>query len=521
MRPFLFIFLLFFYLGLQGAEPDSSLATNIKPHEGPNKVGKIGINDRSQEINESTWIYIKNALDYYKKNPPLFIILELNTPGGEVFAAEKISDALKEMDTQWNIPIVAVINNWAMSAGAMIAYSCRFIAVVKDSSMGAAEPVIQEAGGEMKAASEKVNSAIRADFANKASFFDRNPYLAEAMVDKDMIVVEREGKIIKLDGENQIIREGPHPDIVISPKGKLLTLNSEQLLQYKVANVYLPPKKMPQLTPEEKESGKWPASKELLFEDSFFATIPNASVEEYRMDLKTRFLSFLAMPAVASLLMLGMMLGFYLEFNHPGWGAPGALGVGCLVLLIISSFALEVGNFVELIFLAAGLLIIIIDLFFFPTFGILGSLGLFFFLGGLFALLLPGLNAFSFEFDTGTFNAAGETVIKRLGWFSGTLMVGIALIVLITRFITPRPNLFKKFVLAGHEQEGFRAASFQGRPMIGANGTALSNLRPAGKGEFEGEIFEAITKGRWVEKGAKIVVIGYDAGGLIVEEVSE
>ena len=80
-------------------------------------------------------------MDYYKKNPPLFLILELNTPGGEVFTAQKISDALKELDTQMDIPVVAYINTWAISAGAMIAYSCRYIAIVNDSSMGAAEPV--------------------------------------------------------------------------------------------------------------------------------------------------------------------------------------------------------------------------------------------------------------------------------------------------------------------------------------------------------------------------------------------
>ena len=140
---------------------------------GPNRIGYISIKEKSQ-ITQATWIYIKNAVDYYKEKKPAFIILELDTPGGEVFSSQKISDALKELDTQYDIPVVAFINNWAISAGAMLAYSCRFITLVKDASMGAAEPVIAGQGGQMQTAAEKVNSALRTDFSNRAGFFDRN-----------------------------------------------------------------------------------------------------------------------------------------------------------------------------------------------------------------------------------------------------------------------------------------------------------------------------------------------------------
>lgn len=118
--------------------------------QGPNSIGYLYIGDHETAISESTWLYVKQGLEFYKKQRPIFIILVLNTPGGEVFAAQKISDALKEMDTQFNIPVVAFINNWAISAGAMLAYSCRFIAAVKDASMGAAEPVYAGEGEKWK-----------------------------------------------------------------------------------------------------------------------------------------------------------------------------------------------------------------------------------------------------------------------------------------------------------------------------------------------------------------------------------
>jgi membrane-bound serine protease (ClpP class) len=309
-------------------------------------------------------------LEFYKKQSPIFIILELDTPGGEVFAAQKISDALKEMDTQYNIPIVTFINNWAISAGAMLAYSSRFITVVKDGSMGAAEPVYAGEGGKMETASEKVNSALRTDFANRARFFDRNPLIAEKMVDKDPILVLRHGSIIRLENESQIRLTGPDVDIVISPKGKLLTLNAVQMMDYGVADLMLSPAKLSEITPAEQKAGQWPAGKMLLFQAPFFSTIPQATIQSYQMDWKTRFFVFLATPLVSSLLFMGLIIGAYIEMNHPGLSLPGSIAAICLFLIVLSSFSLEIANWLELILLLTGLALILTELFVLPTFGL-------------------------------------------------------------------------------------------------------------------------------------------------------
>ncbi len=324
----LFLFFFLFIMGTAAASDEklmASLKEHIKVHpKGVNKVGLIKIGDRSTSISQSTWLYVKSALDHFKETKPDFLILELNTPGGEVFAAQMISDALKELDTQNQIPVVAYINNWAISAGAMLAYSCRYIVVVSDGSMGAAEPVIASETGEMKEASEKVNSVMRADFANRARFFGRNPYIAEGMVDKDVILVQRHGEIIKLDRENQIKTTGQDPDVLIKAKGKLLTLDAVQLMKYGVADLMVQPKQLVHITPEEREKGEWPASKVLLFTAPFFDSIPNAVVDEFKPDWKTQFFMILANPIVSSILFLGMMVGFYIEMSNPGVSLPGS-----------------------------------------------------------------------------------------------------------------------------------------------------------------------------------------------------
>lgn len=490
-------------------------APHITFQSGNNTVGLITIDDRTSGISQSTWIYVKNALDYYKKTKPAFLILELNTPGGEVYAAQRISDALKELDTQYNIPVVAFINNWAISAGAMLAYSTRYIAIVKDSSMGAAEPLSVE-GGKTEVASEKVNSALRADFANRAAFFGRNPFIAEAMVDKDIILVKRHGRIIKVDSEDQIKKKGPDADIIFKPKGKLLTLNSEQLLQEGVADIYLPPQKLPQITEKELEKGKWEANKMLLFTAPFFTNHQqNTIIDVYKMDWKTKFFAFLANPAVASILFLGLVVGFYMEMSTPGFGLAGTVATTCLFLLILSSYGLELANWLELILLVTGLLIILVELFILPTFGLLGIVGILFFLAGLFGMLLPGLDSISFDYDSNTLNAAGEAVFKRLAWLCGALVASCLLIAYLSSYVTPSFRGFRKFVLTGHEQEGYKASDLE-RPKKGSLGQVVATLRPAGKVVIEDKLYDAMSQGAFIEKGEQIVVKSVDENTLIV-----
>lgn len=490
---------------------------------GPNQIGHVLISDHTSEINQATWLYIKKALDYYKTTKPIFVILELNTPGGEVYSAQKISDALKELDTQYNIPVVCYINNWAISAGAMLAYSCRFIVTSKDGVMGAAEPVVMGEDNTMKPASEKINSALRVDFAGRAQYFDRNPYIAEAMVDKDLILVVRHGQVITVANESQIHSEGPDPDILLSPKGKLLTLTAEQMLTYGVANILLLPQKTDIISESERSSGQWAADKMPLFHAPFFDQIPQATVDSYQMDWKSKLFAFLASPMVSSILLLGLILGFYTELSAPGFGVPGAIGVTCLLLIILSSFALEIANWLEVILLFLGLAIIITDLFVLPTFGLMGFIGLLFFMGGLFGLLLPDLGSVQYEVDTQTFNAAGQIVLERMVWYSGTLLIGAVIIFLLARYLMPSIAVYSALVLHGNEQDASRGY-FAGEdpkhlPPKGSVGEVVATLRPAGKIMINSTIYEALSDSNFIEKGAEIEVIRLEGSVIVVDKI--
>ena len=482
--------------------------------EGPNYVGFLTI-EKERPIDESTYIQVKFALEYYKEKGVAFVLLKLNTPGGEVFSTLKICELLQKLDTNDHIPVVAFIDNWAMSAGAMLAYSCRFIAVAKSASMGAAEPITMGGDGKMETASEKVNSALRAEISNLANYYGRDPLIAEAMVDKDLILVMRGGKVVRLENDSELSKE----DQIISRKGKLLTLNAEQLIAYGVADFMVPPMPVAPITAQEEKEGLWPADKNLLFHEPFFAKIPQATILSYS-DWKIGFFAFLSNPFVSSILVMGLIIGIYLELSHPGLILPAVVAIICLAFLILSHFAAEAVQWLELIILGSGILLLLLEFFVLPTVGFLALLGMLMTFVGIFLLFLPNFEELHFSFDPTEWNIAAHEFVKRLGWFSAAILAALLFIVLIARFLPQRFPLVRRLISKGEQDsaDGFVAGLPPHLlPQIGKEGSALTPLRPGGKIVIEEKIFDAFSDGEWIEKGERIKVFRIEGGKIIVK----
>jgi membrane-bound ClpP family serine protease len=399
----------------------------------------------------------------------------------------------------------------------MLAYSCRFIGIVKDATMGAAEPVLAGEGGQMQSASEKINSALRADFANRAGFYERDPLIAEAMVDKDILLITRHAKVIRLSDEKEILPT----DKVITAKGKLLTLDAKEMIEYGVADFQVDPKKLLPITEEEELAGKWPASKSLLFSHPFFEAIPGTVVDAFKMDWRLAFMAFLASPAVSSMLFLGLMLGFYMELNSPGFGLPGTVGIICLFFIVLSSFALEAVTWLEVIILLTGVILLGVELFIIPGFGFTGITGIILMIGALFALMLPSVSMVDFDFATETLNPAGEVFMERLAWLCGSFILGVIAIALLARYVMPRFYLFNRLVLAGEQNasEGFVAVDEQiVLPSAGEKGVVAATLRPAGKVWIDSELYDAVSSGHYLEKGTEVTVLYTEGSKIVVEE---
>lgn len=494
---------------------DECLASAIHYHpSGSNYIGYLRM-PRDRPIDQSTYLQVKFALEEYRKRNVCFVILRLNTPGGEVFPAMKIAELLQEMDARYHIPVVAVINNWALSAGAMLAYSCRFIATSNTGLMGAAEPVITGSEGKMETASEKIISALRAEFGSLAKFYGRNPLIAEAMVDKEIILVKRNGEIIELQNESDIRSEGANADELITPRGKLLTLDAEQLVQFGVADFMLPIAATLDVTKLELEVGEWPGAQSQLFTYPFFAKIPYPTLIYYQ-NWKIDFFAFLTHPIVASLLMMGLIIGFYMEMSSPGFGLPGIIAVICLGLILLSNFAVEAINWLEIVLIAGGVLLLLAEIFVLPGFGVIGVAGIAMILFGLFTSLVPHFEALHFSWNLNQWNLPTFEFFDRLAYQIGALVLSLLVIALLARFVTPRLLNKSKMILHGDQEGSVAGPEPKTLPPVGTEAEAFTSLRPGGKIRIEHQLYDALTEGNYIERGEKVIVSKIQGSAIIV-----
>ncbi|MEC8306274.1 MAG: NfeD family protein [Chlamydiota bacterium] len=492
-----------FFLGIVALGRGESALERVFPEKegGGRLFGHLAI-DNPRGIDQSTYIYVKMALDHYWEKGVDGIILRLDTPGGEVFSSMRIADLLRESDMQHGAPVIASIDDWAISAGALLAYSCRFIAVAPTAIMGAAAPVIGDGKGGMETASEKVNSALRAEFASMAQFYGRNPLIAEAMVDADMALEEVGGEIVKGTGEG---RE-------ITAEGKLLTLRADQLLDLGIADAELSAV-LRGVVPVSSEESRWEGGRSLLFQAPPFDALLPAEVIRYH-DWKVSLFSFLSHPIVAALLMLGLIIGGYIEFTTPGFGFPGAVAAFSLMLILLSSFALQALPWLEVIFLAVGLLLLAVEILILPGFGVAGVLGGLITLGALFALLLPGVSRLP---SLPVWEGVADPLIDRASWLLGAFLLGLLSIGCLIRFASRRSRPLPHLVL--HTESPGRA--LVDMPGVGTEGVTVVPLRPGGKVQIGKGVYAARSEGGFVAVGSRVVVAGRSGNELIVRPESE
>lgn len=383
------------------------------------------------------------------------VILEINTFGGRVDAAVIIRDALLNAEVQ----TVAFVNKRAISAGALISLAADKIIMTDGATIGAATPVLMaEPGAPAKAAAEKTVSYVRKEFSATAEVRNRPSRIAEAMVDADVEI----------------------PDLV--EKGKLLTLTTDEAIQHGIADFRA-------------------QTIERVLEQ---LNLAGAQVRRLSPNWAEILVRFLTGPIISSLLITIGMLGIILEIRTPGFGIPGALGAACLALFFWGHWLVQLAGWEELLLLSAGIVLLVLEVFVIPGFGIAGVLGMIALLTGL-SLSLIGDGA-SWEF---TLRAVGRVV------FSMLIAVVAALVALR---VIPRLPFGRRLILetALPSSQGYASAPEADKGRLGKVGTAASPLRPAGIAEIDGERLDVVSDGEWIEPGTPIVVTRVDGNRIVV-----
>jgi membrane-bound serine protease (ClpP class) len=209
---------------------------------------------------------------------------------------------------------------------------------------------------------------------------------------------------------------------------------------------------------------------------------------------------FLTHPIVSSLLMTLAMLGLVVELRTPGFGIPGLVGLACLAAFFWGHALVKLVGWEEVLLVTTGVILLLLEIFVIPGFGVVGVLGALAVLAGLTSSL----------FGSG---ATFRTVVYALSRVAISGAVALAAALALLRFLPHLPG-GRKLVLATALPAGGSGAAPVGA-RVGAHGTGVTSLRPAGIVELDGRRVDVVTEGDYIEAGREVEVVE-DAGSRVV-----
>ncbi|MBR3559503.1 MAG: nodulation protein NfeD [Bacteroidales bacterium] len=393
-----------------------------------------------------------------------YIFLELNTFGGELDAADKIRTLL--LNTK--VPSMVFINNNAASAGALISIACDSIYMMPGGSIGAASVVDQN--GEIMP--DKYQSYMRSLMRTTAEHNGRNPNIAQAMVDPD---VEVKG---------------------ISEKGKVLTLTSEEAARNGFCE------------------GVVSSREEALAH----AGMDTATITEQELSTIDKIINFLVNPVVSGILIMCIVGGLYFELQAPGLGLPSVIAIAAALLFFAPHYLEGLAAHWEILLFLAGIVLLMLEFFVIPGFGIAGISGIVLILASLVLTLVYNVGfKFNFnpEFDASLYVSKMTilVLVSSLAGFFLSLWLGKKLILAETRFgsLALRTEL--------ESDKGFTSQDMRNERYVGKEGVAQTILRPAGKVNIDGEVLDATIEHGFANPGDKITVTKFENAQLFVRKV--
>jgi len=467
--------------------------------------------DIRNEIGSGLGTYISDGIQTAEEAGADAIVFDVDTPGGRVDSAVNIIRSIQ--DTQ--IPTIAFVNRQAISAGAMISIACNQIVMTSGGTIGDSAPVNiqgQEVG-------EKAISYIQGTIRATAERENRNPDIAEAMVDKELVLVKLvDGQIIKLLPEEYAAREEEGEEMeILCAQGKLLTLSTQQALEYRFADAQAETltELLAQYEIVEVDGTKLPLTEDgiALREQDFgvseinrLKTLADARITEVEATLADRIVFFITNPLISSLLLSLGILGIFIEIRTPGFGIPGFLGLLCVGLFFGGHMLTKIGAEWAFLLFLIGLGLIVLEVFVIPGFGVAGILGITLMIGSIFFVFDK-----AYEFRTAVM------------WLSISVIMSAGLVILAA-FYLPETQLFRRLALSTvmDTESGYHSSSSEDfQAYLGQSGTALTPLRPSGTARIANNRVDVVTVGDFIAQDSNIKVVSVEGSKVFVEAVED
>lgn len=415
--------------------------------------------DMDEKILPGVWRKMEKAMKEANNMEADYFFIRMDTYGGLVNMADSIRTALLESD----MTTIVWIDNNAASAGALISIACDSIYMNQGANMGAATVVNQEG----KKVPDKYQSYMRSTMRSTAKATGRDPRIAEAMVDASIYVPG------------------------VSDSGKTLTFTTSEA----IANDYC--------------EGKAESVDQVMEQ----VGVDDYSTTQYQASWVENAIGWLTNPAVTSVLLLLILGGLYFELQTPGIGFPIATSAVAAILYFAPLYLEGLAENWEILVFLLGILLMALEIFIIPGFGIAGISGLILLIGSLMLALVRNIG-FDFTYTT------DEDLLLAFIQVGGVMAVALLSLLFFGRNIL-RTSFFQQMVLTDTQQgdAGYRVQETSYQSLVGEEGTVATFLRPSGKVEIGDERYSATTDGEFIEKGEKVKVVEAHRSELVVRKV--
>jgi len=412
------------------------------------------------EIGPAAWRKTDQAFREAQRVQAAAILIEINTYGGMMNYADSIRTRIL------NTPVrtIVYINRNAASAGTLIALACDAIYMARGASMGAAS-VVNEQGEIMP---EKYQSYMRGLMRATAEAKGRDPKIAEAFVDPDVALPK------------------------LKSPGKVLTLTTTEAVSAGMANAEVT------------------GTADILAKEQF----KDVGIQRYRETWVDQVINFLINPAVSGVLILLIIGGIYFEMQTPGIGFALVVTVVSALLFFAPLYIQGLADNWEIGLFVIGIILLLLEIFVIPGFGVAGILGVLCLVSGLAFSLVPN-DRFNFRplEPNQLFSAFLMVIVSMIG--------AVVLCVLFGKSVL-KSKAFKRLVLADEQRagEGY-VSSVKMLELLNKEGVAKTALRPSGKVEIEGKWYDAVALDGYIEKDSKVYVEKHENYNLFVRRKQE
>jgi membrane-bound serine protease (ClpP class) len=382
----------------------------------------------------------------------------MDTYGGVLTDAKEIVDKIMN----YKKPIWVFINSDAASAGALISISCDSIYMSPGASIGAATVV----DGTGQKAPDKYQSYMRSIMRSTAEEKGRDPRIAEGMVDESFAIDS------------------------VKEEGQVITFSTSEAIKNGFCE------------------GKVESIEEILSKNN----ITEYEIDNFKLGSADKVIEFFLNPFISGILILVIVGGIYFELQTPGVGFPILAAGIALVFYLVPYYLNGLADNWEVIALFLGIALIAAEIFVIPGFGVAGIAGITLTISSLILIMLNN-DAFNFDF------VPASKILYAIAATFGGLLGGMALL-FFTSARLANTKLFSRIALTDTQEraQGY-TSSFLKESMKGKKGTAYTVLRPGGKVLIEGQLFDAYTRGDYIDKGDSIEVLEDETTTLKVRKV--